>query len=223
MYKAIFYKEWLKIRWIYFAMSAVSLLILGYILLNISHDLKFIKAPSYLYQVIFMGAKFYSIYMYIPLLTGLVIAISQFVPEVHSSRLKLTLHLPENENKILIEMISVGFLFLILLFLFSIIVLAIIVRIYFPTEIVNSVLYTSSPWFIAGIAVYFAVSMIIIEPIWSRRILYFLITYGFTNTLFKSYWYNLYDRSLPLYILFTLFFSISILLSGYRFKKGVMR
>ena len=222
MFKAIIYKEWLKIRWCYIGMAAVTLFVLFYLHLKLTHDLKFSEATSYWYFVIFRGVKFYLQFKYIPFLAGLVVAFTQFIPEINMKRLKLTLHLPMRENKILVQMMSVGVVSLLLLFLVAILVLSIITLNFFPIEMLGSVLLTTFPWFLAGLVAYFAVSMIILEPLWIRRILLILISYGFINSLFKSYWYNLYTDSLPIFILLGLFFCTSILLSAHRFRKGVM-
>lgn len=184
--------------------------------------MKFSEATSYWYYVIFRGLKFYLQFKYIPFLAGLVVALTQFIPEINMKRLKLTLHLPMRENNILVQMMSVGIVSLILLFALAILILSVITLNFFPVEMLQSVLITTIPWFLAGLVAYFAVSMIILEPLWSRRILLILISYGFISCLFKSYWYNLYSNSLLMFIVLGLFFSTSILLSAHRFRKGVM-
>ena len=148
MFKAIIYKEWLKIRWGLLAMTGISLLVLVNILLHVSHDIKFEGANGYWAIVIFRGYQFYGSLRLVPLLIGVVIAFSQFLPEILLNRLKLTLHLPARENKLLFQMILVGFTALFILFLFTLLILAVITSIYFPSEVLSSVLITSLPWFI---------------------------------------------------------------------------
>lgn len=222
MFKAILYKEWLKIRWVYLAMIIVSLLLLLNILLNIAHDMKFVGANGYWSSVIFRGYQFYFSLRFIPVLIGLVIAFSQFMPEILTNRLKLTLHLPVKENKLLFQMILIGFFALLMLFFLILLILSIMTRIYFPVEILSSMIITSLPWFIAGFVSYFSISMILIEPTWAQRILLILIVYGFVDFFLKNPWYNSYIYSLPKFMLLAAFFSISIILSGNRFRKGVM-
>jgi len=222
MFKAIIYKEWLKIRWSYLGMTAVTLFALLYIHLKLAHDLKFSDATSYWYYVIFRGIKFYAEFKYIPFLAGLIVAFTQFIPEINQKRLKLTLHLPMRENKILVHMMMVGVAALAALYLIALILLSIIALREFPMEMLNSLLISTAPWFLAGLVTYLAVSMIILEPQWLRRILLILVSSGFINCLFTSYWYDLYSQSLPVFVLLGLFFSTSILLSAHRFRKGVM-
>ena len=222
MFKAVLYKEWLKIRWVYLAMIVVSMLLLLNILLNIAHDMKFVGANGYWSSVIFRGYQFYYSLRLVPVLIGLVIAFAQFLPEILLNRLKLTLHLPVKENKLLLQIIIIGLLALLLLFSLTLLILSIITRIYFPADILFSMLITSLPWFIAGFIAYFSVSMILIEPTWSQRIILILIVLGFVDLYLKNPWYNSYIYSLPKFILLAAFFSISIILSGNRFINGVM-
>jgi len=222
MFKAIIFKEWIKIRVAFFVLLAVSFLMLINILLNLSHEMEFVEPKIYWYNVVFRQLIFYSGLMYIPVVTGIVLALAQFIPEMTSNRLKLTFHLPVKENNVLLQMISIGFVATISLFVITMVLLTIITRTYFPTEVYRSVLVTSAPWFLAGIAGYFSVAMLVTEPLWRRRILLILIIYSFLDTYFYLFGYNLYERSLPEFAVLSLFFSISILYSGYRFRKGVM-
>ena len=222
MFKAILYKEWLKIRWIYLAMIIVSMLLLLNILLNIAHDMKFVGANGYWSSVIFRGFQFYHSLRFVPLLIGLIIAFAQFLPEMLMSRLKLTLHLPVKENKLLFQMIFIGFLALFMLFFLILLMLSIMTRFYFPADILSSMLITTLPWFMAGFITYFSVTMLLIEPTWTQRIFLILIAYGFVDLFLKNPWYNSYLHSLPKFILLAALFSITIILSGNRFRKGVM-
>ncbi len=222
MYKAILYKEWLKIRWFYLGMLVLAFAVLGNIFLDVSHQLVFMEAKGYWYNVIFRGYKFYSFLKYLPAIFGLVIATAQFVPEMTSKRLKLTFHLPVKENKLLIQMVSLGVVAITALFAFILVLLSGISAYYFPAEVVKSVVLTTLPWLGAGFFAYFTTVMIIIEPIWLKRIILGILSYSFIDTLFYSYTYNIYDRVLFVFLLICLLFSITILYSGYRFRKGVM-
>jgi len=110
MYKAIVYKEWLKIRWAYVAMLIISILIVTYIWLMLSKQMEFNDAKALWGVIIFRKYKFFNDLQYIPLLIGAVIGAAQYAPESSQSRLKLTLHLPVKENKILMQMLLTGFL-----------------------------------------------------------------------------------------------------------------
>lgn len=219
MYSALLFKEWLKIRWAYFGMILLNVLTLLYIALNLAYYTEFMTAIGFWGYVIFKEFPFFSEIKYIPLLSGLVIAIVQFSPEMNLSRLKLTLHLPAEENKLLLQMISLGFMLLTFLFLIIAIILWIIVGIYFPSEIVSFVLNTSFPWLIVGLAAYFLTSAIILEPIWARRLILIPFALGFLDLFFSI---GKAHIQLTLFLIFFgLLASTLILFSGYHFKRGI--
>ncbi len=221
MFSPIYYKEWLKLRWAFLIVLGFALLMDLNIYLNLSHDIIFIEPKSYLYNVIFRGIKFYSGIQYLPLLSGIVLAIVQFYPEMHSDRLKLTFHLPVNENRVLLQMVSLGAFLQFIISLVLVLVLMLITGKFFPGEVVSSVVLTVLPWVLAGFVGYFATAMILIEPIWKVRIILMLIFYGFIGFFYFDFFYNTYARSWPYFLLLTLAHSVFILYSGYRFRRGV--
>lgn len=221
MLGSLCFKEWLKIRWTYFAMIFLSLLILGYILLTLTHDLRFVNAPSFWSQVIFMGYNFYSLFTYFPLVAGVALAVAQFVPEIHSNRLKLTLHLPEKENMLLLQMITFGLICLVLLYFFSLLLLLIISSLFFPYQVLSSIIFTTAPWYLSGIVAYFGLAMIIIEPAWIKRILYIAVIYGINHCFYNARFYNQYQQSLPYFLMLVFLPYISLFYTGIRFRKGV--
>jgi len=102
MFKSLIFKEWLKIRWASAAVFLVFLLMLGYIYINTAYYMRFIEPTGMWYNVVIRGMIFYGgLYIYLPLFAGILIGITQFVPEIIANRLKLTLHLPMKENTIL--------------------------------------------------------------------------------------------------------------------------
>ncbi|MFH0733144.1 MAG: hypothetical protein V1773_01645 [bacterium] len=223
MIKSVLFKEWLKTKWAFLGLLAFWLIVIVYIYIDISHQLKFYEASTLWYNIVFMGYTYYAVITYIPLLAGLLLGLTQFVPEITEKRLKLTLHLPVKENKMLFTMIGVGGGLLLILYIFSLAGLIIVSSIFFPLNITQSMLITMAPWYFAGIVVYFSSAMIILEPIWLRRILYLPIVFGFIDLLLEKGWYNLYHQSLLTFLLLSLVFIFSVLITGYRFKRGAMK
>jgi len=219
MYSALLYKEWLKIRWAYFGMMLLSSLAIIYIALNLAYYTEFMTAQGFWGNVILLGFPFYSEIQYIPLLTGIVIAVVQFSPEMNLSRLKLTLHLPVEENTLLLQMISIGFVILVLLFALIALLLWIIVGIYLPVEVVITVLNATFPWLMVGVASYFLTTAIIVEPVWTRRLILTPFALGFLDLFFIAE--NPHMQLNLFLILFALLTSTLILFSGYHFKRGI--
>jgi hypothetical protein len=219
MYKALLFKEWLKIRWAFWGMTLFSLLVLTYILLNVAYDMEYLTPKGLWGYVILLNFPFFTDIQYVPLLAGIVLAFAQFMPEMNSSRLKLTMHLPAKENSMLIQMISIGFFLLLALFLMIGIIIGIISGIYFPSEVVAFVIDTSFPWLASGLAAYFLTATIIIEPLWSRRLILIPFALGFIDLFLNlgSPHFNLQ----AFFLLSALLTSVLVLFPAYHFKRGI--
>jgi len=223
MFKSVFFKEWLKIRWAAAGVMIVFLLMLGYIYLNTSYYMRFIEPKGMWYNVVIRGIIYYGeLYIYLPLFAGTLLGITQFVPEVSASRLKLALRLPMKENIMLLTMLSIGTIVLFIIYILSYIILSIISLYFFPVEILYSLIITSLPWYLAGLAAYWAVAMISIEILWKIRVALLVVFYGFISLLFSLQFYNTYAHSIILFMILSFFFAFQTFLSAYRFRKGVL-
>lgn len=221
MYKALIYKEWLKIRWVFLISAGVFLIFLIRIALGLSYNMRLSEPTSVWYDIIFRHVQFYDPLLYLPILSGLLIGIAQFLPEISENRLKLTLHLPLKPNRVLLFMNLIGISSLLTIFMTSFIGLALITLYFFPQEILHTAIWTSLPWFVAGLVCYLAVTMIFVETRWIKRFLLVIITIGFMDMFLIRTYYSAYSQSIGYFFLISLTLSISILLSGHRFRKGV--
>jgi hypothetical protein len=219
MYNALIYKEWLKIKWTFWGMFLLSLLVLTYVFLNVAYGMESVGPKNFWGFVILMNYPFFTDIQYIPVLAGIVLAFAQFSPEMNASRLKLTMHLPAKENTLLIQMISIGFFLLLALFVMIAVLIGIISGIYFPAEVVSFVLNSSFPWLAGGFASYFLTAAIIIEPVWSRRLILIPFSLGFLD-LFISIG-NPHFQLEAFFLWAGLLTSVLILLPAYHFKRGI--
>ena len=225
MIKSLVYKEWLKVRWSFIGLVFINLIVVINICISLYNDFKFYK-PNQIYDgVLSWGYVFYIDLMYIPLATGILLGVVQFFPEINSSRLKLTLHLPMKEGKSLLTMQWYGLGLLILLFLVDGVVISILTSAYFPGEVVTSFLVVSLPWFLAGLTAYIFISLIFVEPSWSRRILLSIIGIGFVNLLYSNIIAMgieaVFSRIDLFIVIIMMLLTPLILLAGYNYKKGI--
>ncbi len=223
MVKALFFKEWLKVKWAFWSMALLVALILVKISLNLSYYVRLMEAKTYWYQVIIMGNIFFKDFTYIPAFIGIVIGFAQFMPEINSERLKLTLHLPLKENSIFMYTILYGTLLLFGLFLVMYGLLSFIVGIFFPFQVIKAMWVTIAPWVLAGFVVYWVTGAVFVERIWLKRIFIIVIAALFVDTLLYNYAYEIYKYSFFYFLILSLLWIISILYTGHRFKKGVMK
>jgi hypothetical protein len=190
-----------------------------YIFLNVSHGIELNGSVAFWSFVIYKKYMFTADITYLPFIIGVVIALVQFYPEINSGRLKLTLHLPMKENKILLQTVLIGGGLILFLTAFNLLLIGVFSASYFPVEVAKNTLLTLIPAYLAGLIAYFAVSAIMVEPIWSRRIPMIIFFAGFVSVLFG---FGDYTSTLLLFYLITGSFAVvTIILSGFYFKRGI--
>lgn len=222
MFKSIVYKEWIKIRLVAWVALGLSLVALANIFLKVRHDILFVDAANYWYSFLFRGYTYFGILKFFPFVVGLAIAIAQYFPETVNKRIKLTFHLPVSENGVLISMHAFGTMVLVALLLAVIGLFTLGSSIFFPGNIIKASLLTMMPWFLGGIATYFLVALILLEPMWIFRGLYAAVAAGFVVIFFSSAAIGAFEPVLLPLALITLLLSCVVLFSGYRFRKGEM-
>ena len=220
MIKAIFYKEWIKMRWFCLVAALFLAGFTAYALLRVQRVITF-KGAAHIWEVMLeKEVVFIDILQYLPVLLGVLLALVQFIPEMTHKRLKLTLHLPFPQRKMILLMMSVGLAALAVLSA----VQAFVLWCYFHTllapELVSRILLTSLPWYIGGITAYSLTSWICLEPTWKRKILNFFISCGIIRIFFLSNVPQAYDGFIWILLLFTGFTFILPWLSVTRFKAG---
>lgn len=171
MYTSIIYKEWIKTRSAVIVIAAVFLGIGIYSFMKISESIRLSGIVNVWENIIQKDSPMFPHFEYLPFLAGVLLAITQYVPELQFKRLKLTLHLPLNENRILLTMLLYGVSVILLLSLVTLPLLLIGLSRNFPAEIVCSAFRQLTPWFLAGLTAYLLTSWICLEPQWKQRIL----------------------------------------------------
>ena len=220
MRKAIFYKEWIKTRWYLLAATLLMVVMTGYCLLNLRRIIAF-RGPVHLWEAMLeLDALFVDPLRYLPLLTGLLAAVFQFVPEMQQSRLKLTLHLPYPSGRMIVDMLLYGIVVQSVSYAASLVWIGLSFRAVVARELSLHVCLTALPWYLAGIAAYFLAAWVCLEPTWKRRLLDLLVGAGFLRLFFLSPDPEAYNRFLPLLTLLTLALGLLSLLSVHRFKTG---
>lgn len=220
MIKAIFYKEWIKMRWFCLVAALFLAGFTAYALLRVQRVITF-KGAAHIWEVMLeKEVVFVDILQYLPVLLGVLLALVQFIPEMTHKRLKLTLHLPFSQRKMILLMMSVGLAALAVLSA----VQAFVLWCYFHTllapELVSRILLTSLPWYLAGLALYPLAAWVCLEPTWRRRVADILVAVGVCRLFFLSETPQAYDGMLPWLLALLLCVLFFPLLSVYRFKQG---
>ena len=202
--------------------AGLGVLAVGFIFLKVQHDFKFNDPNNYWYAILFMGVKYFGQIKFIPIVGALAISVAQYFPETVSKRIKLTFHLPINENKVLLIMMLFGTACLLATYLILILLFFALSSIYFPSDIIVPALITITPWFLSGFAIYYLAALVVLEPVWKYRFLYVLVAAAFFPVFLESPLAGGYAPVNVLLTVFVIVLSISLLFSGYRFRKGEM-
>ncbi len=220
MEKAILYKEWIKTR-IYFSVSLViSLAFIVFLILRLQRVAHF-KGVAHIWEIMLShDVVFIELLNFLPAVLGLLLAIVQFVPEMQQKRLKLTLHLPFHQQKMILMMLSVGLGEILLMYLVDYAVLYTYLQSILVPELTWRILVTSLPWYICGITVYLLTAWICLEPTWKRRFVNLLLACGIVRIFFINDVPQSYDSFLFVLSVFALACLFLPLLSVDRFKMG---
>ena len=220
MIKAIFYKEWIKTKWI-FILSALALFgFASYLIFNVYRMIE-LKGAVHIWEVMIQrDVLFIDMIRFVPPVIGILFAITQFVPEMQRKCLKLTLHLPCDAQKIILSMVGYGAVMLLLLFSATLACFYVNLRIILVEQIANHIILSSVVWFLSGILAYLLTAWCVLEPTWKRRILNAVVSI----LLVKIFFYNVageaYNSFLPILLLYTAMASSFVFLSVSRFKEG---
>lgn len=217
---AIFYKEWIKTRWYLLLAFLITIGFVGFSMLRIYRVINF-KGIEHIWEVmITRNALFVDLLEYIPLLIGILLAIVQYVPEMQRKCLKLTLHLPYPQMRMIAMMLMYGICSLMIIFVINYLIMYGYLQCVFASELYCRILLSAAPWYLAGLAAYLLVAWICLEPAWIRRVLNLIISLLILRIYFLGSDPETYNAFLPSLTIFTFLLSLFSCLSIIRFKEG---
>ena len=220
MLHAIFYKEWLKLRLFWCLALAVHVGLIVYLLLSIRSTLLASGVVETWATMIGRDMLMINSFMYLPLVTGVCLALCQWLPEMQIKRIRLTLHLPVDYTLSIGAMLLCSIVCLCGLFIVDAAVLAIVEQMWLPRELVWRTFLTCLPWYFGGMLGYNVVSWCILEPQWKGRCLNFLIGAPLVALCFLSAQPACYTTMLPWLCLLLVATICLPFYSVYRFKLG---
>lgn len=223
MFKALFYKEWIKLRLWWSLLALANLGFALFIGLRLRHVFQFYDASVVWSNWIFKGYLFFGYYETVPLLLGILLALLQFLPEVQSFRIRLVLHLPLGETRAVALHLAAGLLLLSALLAPAAAVFSGFGACYFPLEFQGHLWLTLLPWLLGGYASYLFVTAALLEADWINRAVLLLLGGATLRLLYQEQFYATYLRLLPALVLWTAWLFALPLFSSYRYRKGLSR
>ncbi|MDO4703413.1 hypothetical protein [Tannerella sp.] len=171
MFSAIFYKEWIKTRRTVLLVFLLLVALLGYALVQMGQTLRVSGAVQAWSAVLLKDMSLVpAVTKWFPLLAGLLLGVAQFIPEMTDKRLKLTLHLPLREWRIIFATLLYGIAVLSVAFLLMYAGLYAGLSRHYAAEMLHAVTWQLLPYFEGGLACYLFTAWVCLEPVWRRRV-----------------------------------------------------
>ena len=219
----IFYKEWIKTRWTYLAALVLGLTTVFYVFIRVENGMERFGAKTYMLKVLYDNPPliYYRMLLYVPLLIAACVGVTQYLPETVNRRIRLMLHLPVANTRLVLGMALYGVAAVtvsnaLLYGLFAAKSAAL-----FPAEITLPALKSVLPWLLAAYPVYGFIAMVALEPNRWRAVVYAVTGYYLISPFVVcgeapgSY----FSSALPLLAIAAGSFPL-LLYSSYRFSKG---
>ena len=218
MLKAIFFKEFFKIRWLWLIILLMNLALTAYIFIA-TRRLFILDHPEVVwYRVLHLGQIHFEDLKYTSLLSGILIACFQYLPEMWGERLRLSLHLPISPHILILAHVLVGLTAFGIVALVDLAALWVITAQYFPKEAVMTSFLTALPWTMAGFAAYLGGTLVLLEPNYRLKIFNLAIAAGVVGLFLHNEAPGSYGPALLGLILPLVLMVMSVLLPAYRFR-----
>lgn len=170
MIKGLFYKEWIKTKWLIIAglILVVSGMFVWYQL--IKNDYAQQQAVMFTYTIAVKHRLFHDVLRFLPSILALALALFQFVPEVSRNRYRLTLMLPVPINKLLLWMTAYGVITLTVFYLFTGLLFFAVSLQFLSAFMVWNTASNLFTWYLGGYVLYFWLTGVLFEPKWKYRV-----------------------------------------------------
>lgn len=213
-------KEWLKTRRVFVMSMLTAAAVAVYAVLSMKRLIE-LKGVDHLWLIMLLKDNmFIDIIKYVPLAVGIATGVAQMVPEVTQKRLKLTLHLPYPQGRLVLLMLLAGMAELIIIYVVQAAIIAVYDFTILPAELVSRVMLTTVPWYIAGFNAYLFVAAICLEGTWGRRMIIALLGVAVLMIYFLQPVPEAYNGLIPGMIIFTAALTLLSFGSVIRFKEG---
>ena len=214
----IYYKEYLKIRWPWLTLLVLNGLLMAYIFIDTRRLFILDHAEIVWYRVMHLNQIYYTHMKYAPLITGLLLAGIQYLPEMVAERLRLSLHLPVSPHRLILAHILVGLTAALLIILVNVTGLALITARIFPVEAVATALWTIVPWCMAGLTAYLGLTLALLEPTYRLKVYHLVVAAGVAGLYLLPATPGGYSPSMPILAVPLLLLIPAVLLPAYRFR-----
>ncbi|WP_320045412.1 hypothetical protein [uncultured Desulfobacter sp.] len=218
MIYAIFRKEFFKIRVMWLLVFIANLCLLIHIWISTRRLFALDHAEVVWYRVLQLGQIHFEHLKFAPVLSGVLIACFQFLPEMWGERFRLSLHLPASAGFVAMGHLLAG------IFAYSLVALAdllgiwLITSIYFPAQGIMVSLLTALPWIMAGICAYLGMALTLLEPDFRLKAVNLALTAGMVGCYLINTRPGAFGPSLPVLIVPLALMVPAVMVPVFRFR-----
>lgn len=216
--RAILYKETTKMRLAWLLLFLFNAAFMIWLFVGVRHLFRLDHPEVVWYRVITIGQEHYGAFRVVPLIVGVAVACLQFLPEMQGERLRLSPHLPASSNAVILTHLLAGLAAIGLLYLCDGAILTGITLLYFPTDVVTTMLLTAAPWVLAGVTGYLGTTLALLEPGLRLRVFILALTAGLVTPMLARRMPGDFANALPLFTLVVPLLLFASLLPAYHFR-----
>ncbi len=219
MISSILLKEWLKVKYFFIGVLALNIGVCLKIYFDI-RGLILAEHPEMIwYEAIHLHNVFFKEIMFFPLVTGLILAAAQLVPEISRRRMRISLHLPLHRDWLLLLSVFTGLFFFLTVVGISAVLIYFTMRTWFPYEVSMTVLTTMGPWILAGILGYLGFTAVLLEPFKTRKVFLAIIFSVIVSAMYMGIGYGWLSPAMPYLVWLVPLFLLCVFESGHRFQQ----
>lgn len=220
LWKAVAFKEWVKLRIPWAVLFTLSSGYAIYLCLRVRRLFVLHDAVAIWNTWIGKNFLFWSPFVFLPLVSAVIFGVWQFLPETHQQRIRLVLHLPVNEDRMVLAHLLCGVTALLALWLPAMALFGLTAFSFFPPEILGQMFWTMSPPLLAGLAAYLLVASMHLEPSRRLRMAILLLGAGSLPLFFQSVLPGGASRVLPALAIWTCGLTLIPLMAARHFRRG---
>ena len=216
--RSVLYKETIKMRLAWTVAFFFNIAFMLWLFIGIRHLFRLDHPEVVWYRVFHLGQEPYAAVRLVPLLVGLAFACLQFLPEMRSERLRLSLHIPVSSNAMVLTHLVAGLFAVGLIYLCDAALLACITLYYFPCSALTTMLLTIAPWMLAGVTGYLGVTLALLEPGLRLRLFILALTAGLVSPMLSRRIPGDFANALPVFVWVIPLLLLAALLPAYNFR-----
>ena len=221
MIAALVAKEWIKLKWAALGLGLLSGLLGGILIYGLHAQFQAFPGTVIWQNLVERQEIYFRLFKPMGVLTGLVIAAVQFLPDIPKRGLRLLFHLPISHTTAMAVTIGSGAGLVVAICLLGLGIILLAGHLFFPPPVVTAAWQTALPWFLAAIPAYGMTAATLVEVRRIRKGAYVLIGWQVCALFFGGCGVGNFLPVMGRYTLFSSLFVLVPFIAAERFKKGV--